>query len=148
VTPLDETKAAQSAARAAMAELAASVTSADTERTIAQRAVECLRAEGVYTTWYYDCPALVLLGSRSSASFSGRDYVPADEPVGECNLATADLSPLLDGAAGDYARSLCVEGGRGATPTPVSAILLSSPERRSCATCWADGGRGVLSSRV
>ena len=33
-------------------------------------------------------------------------------PVGDLNLVTVDLSPLLDGAAGDYARSLCVEGGR------------------------------------
>jgi hypothetical protein len=32
--------------------------------------------------------------------------------VGKRNLVTVDLSPLLDGAPGDYARSLCVEGGR------------------------------------
>jgi Xaa-Pro aminopeptidase len=110
--PLDRTRAAQSAARAAIARLAASVTAADTERTISERALACLKVEGVQTTWYYDCPALVLLGSRSCASISGSDYAPADEPVGDRNLVTVDLSPLLEGAAGDYARSLCVEGGR------------------------------------
>lgn len=110
--PLGPTRAAQSAARAAMARLAASVTAADTERTIAERALACLETTGVHTTWYHDCPALVLLGSRSCISLSGRDYVPTDEPVGDRNLVTVDLSPLLDGAAGDYARTLCVEDGR------------------------------------
>ena len=95
-----------------MAELASSITPADTERTIAERAVACLAAEGVDATWYYDCPAFVLLGSRSCASLSGREYVPAGEHVGARNLVTVDLSPLLDGTPGDYARSLCVEGGR------------------------------------
>jgi Xaa-Pro aminopeptidase len=95
-----------------MAQLAASITAADTERTIAERALACLETEGVHATWYHDCLALVLLGSRSCVSLSGRDYVPADEPVGDRNLVTVDLSPLLDGTAGDYARTLCVEDGR------------------------------------
>ena len=77
---------------------------------------------GVFATWYYDCPALVLLGSRSCVSISGRHYVPSDERVGEFNLVTVDLSPLLDGVPGDFARSLCVENGE-VTDTPASPSL-------------------------
>jgi Xaa-Pro aminopeptidase len=96
----------------AVATLARSITAWDTERTIAERAAAYLEAEGVHASWYHDCPALVLLGSRSCTSISGREYIPADEPVGQRNLVTVDLSPLLDGVAGDCARSLCVEDGQ------------------------------------
>lgn len=55
---------------------------------------------------------LVLLGSRSCLSVSGRDYVPADEAAGDHNLITVDLSPVLGGRWGDCARSFVLEDGR------------------------------------
>lgn len=57
------------------------------------------------------CPAFVLLGTRSCLSVSGRDYVPSDEAVGLINLVTADLSPAKNGFWGDCARSFFVEHG-------------------------------------
>ena len=102
----------QSIAKAVLAELAGTIVPADCERSIAVRAGELLAARGITQTWYYDCPAFVLLGSRSCLSVSGRSYTPADEPVGETNLVTVDLSPLRDGVWGDCARSFFVEAGR------------------------------------
>ena len=57
-------------------------------------------------------PTLVLLGSRSCLSVSGRDYLPHDEPVGDHNLVTVDLSPCEGIVWGDCARSFAVEGGQ------------------------------------
>lgn len=72
-----------------------------------------LAAYGVTDTWYYECPALVLLGSRSCLSLSGKEYRPCeDEKVGLTNLVTVDLSPVHEGVWGDCARSFFVENGR------------------------------------
>jgi Xaa-Pro aminopeptidase len=102
----------QAAAKAVLAELADDIGADDTEESIAARAQEGLRRRGIRETWYYDCPALVLLGTRTCASPSGRTYTPAREPVGETNLVTIDLSPSCEGYWGDCARSFFVEGGR------------------------------------
>lgn len=67
--------------------------------------------QGYPGTWYYNCPALVLLGTRSCLSVSGRHYVPSDEVVGRSNLVTVDLSPEKNGIWGDCARSFFVEHG-------------------------------------
>jgi Xaa-Pro aminopeptidase len=112
----------QQIAKAVLSEMAPVITPHDTERSIAGKAVEALRARGITETWYYNCPALVLLGSRSGLSVSGRDYEPADEPVGELNVVTIDLSPSRDGIWGDCARTFLVEDGR-VTEQPVSAEL-------------------------
>jgi len=101
----------QAAAKRVLAELATSIGPHDTERTIARRATELLANEGITDTWYYDCPAFVLLGSRSCLSISGKWYQPADEPVGDYNLVTVDVSPLRGGVWGDCARSFYVENG-------------------------------------
>src|SRR6185503_15887218 len=103
---------AQDAARAVLRELAENIGPQDTEQSISRRAASALHAHGIRETWYYDCPALVLLGSRSCASPSGRTYAPARERVGATNLVTIDLSPSCDGYWGDCARSFFVEDGR------------------------------------
>lgn len=95
-----------------MAAIASTITAVSTERTIARDARRILCGLGLPDTWYYDCHAFVLLGSRSCLSQSGRDYLPADEAVGQHNLVTIDLSPCDNGLWGDHARSLCVENGR------------------------------------
>jgi hypothetical protein len=87
-----------------MLAIAGTITANSSERTIADTAKSLLKDSGLVDTWYYDCPAFVLLGSRSCLSMSGRDYVPADEPVGTENLVTIDLSPRVGGVWGDYAR--------------------------------------------
>lgn len=107
----------QRIAKRVLVDLAATFTPRDTERSIAARATEMLAAHGIRDTWYYDCPALVLLGSRSCVSVSGRNYVPADEPVGVVNVVTVDLSPASGDIWGDCARSFFVEDGR-ATDQP------------------------------
>lgn len=95
-----------------MSAVAATISQHSTERTIVETAKRTLADFGLTETWYYACPAFVLLGSRSCLSLSGRDYVPAEEPVGTENLVTIDLSPCEGDLWGDYARSLCVENGR------------------------------------
>lgn len=102
----------QAIAKCVLLDLATSIKSTDTERTIADRAQSLLADRGITETWYYDCPAFVLLGSRSCLSVSGRSYIPSDEPVGLSNLITVDLSPLRNGVWGDCARSFPIEDGR------------------------------------
>jgi len=102
----------QAKAKAVLDRLGPTLSSTSTERTIAQTCVDLLEDEGITETWYYAVPALVLLGSRSCLSVSGRDYVPADEAAGEHNLITVDLSPVLGGRWGDCARSFVLEDGR------------------------------------
>ena len=70
-----------------------------------------LSARGAPEIWYYDCPALVLLGARNSLFVSGRHYLPNDEALGDSNLVSVDLSPVIDGVWGDCARSFILEGG-------------------------------------
>lgn len=115
----------QDAAKAVLRELAQSIVPDDTEHSIAMRAVSALDRHGIRETWYHDCPALVLLGSRSCLSVSGRDYRPGfDEPVGQTNLVTVDLSPSYLGCWGDCARSFPVEQGR-VTFSPGSAAFVA-----------------------
>jgi Xaa-Pro aminopeptidase len=102
----------QAAAKAVLKELAASIHPNDTEHTLAERAALLLAAHGITETWYYNCPALVLLGTRSCVSLSGRDYQPGSEPVGDFNVVTVDLSPMRGGLWGDCARSMAIENGR------------------------------------
>lgn len=90
---------------------------------IADKAKELLSDLGITETWYHGVPALVLLGSRSCLSISGSEYKPSDEMVGNTNLVTVDLSPLLGEIWGDCARSYFIEGGV-CTNTP------SNPEFR------------------
>lgn len=108
---IEEYRRVQSIAKSVLASLAASITSADTERSIAGRATSLLATFGVRETWYHDCPALVLSGSRSCLSVSGREYQPSEEVMGPTNLVTVDLSPSRAGVWGDCARSFFVEGG-------------------------------------
>lgn len=101
----------QAVAKKVLAALGSTINPLDTERTIAERATAMLAREGVTDTWYYECPALVLLGSRSRLSISGREYVPNEEEVGFFNLVTVDLSPLRGDIWGDCARSFFIEEG-------------------------------------
>jgi Xaa-Pro aminopeptidase len=102
----------QAAAKRVLAEIVCRIGPRDTERTIAAAAVELLARAGITETWYYDCPALVFLGSRSRLSCSSRDYTPSDEPVGDTNLVTIDLSPARGDVWGDCTRSFFIERGR------------------------------------
>ncbi len=105
-------RSVQLRAKEAMVAIAVTISTHSTERTIAETAKRILADLGLADTWYYDCPAFVLLGNRSCLSLSGRDYIPAVEPVEMENLVTIDLSPCEGVLWGDYARSLCVEHGR------------------------------------
>ncbi|MBK9217530.1 MAG: hypothetical protein RJA63_1141 [Pseudomonadota bacterium] len=117
----------QAIAKAVLSDLALSISASDTERTIAERATSFLADRGITETWYYNCPAFVLLGSRSCLSISGRSYVPTDEPVGSMNIVTVDLSPLRNGVWGDCARSFPIEDGL-CTFSPKSSVLARGVE--------------------
>lgn len=101
----------QNIAKLAHEALVPHITPDSTEQTIALAANTILRELGILDTWYHNVLAFVLLGSRSCASMSGREYTPSDEPVGDQNLVTVDLSPLLETVWGDCARSFFVESG-------------------------------------
>ncbi|HEV7282826.1 MAG TPA: M24 family metallopeptidase [Pirellulaceae bacterium] len=132
----------QAAARSVLCEIASSIGPTSTERSIRDTAIDALAARGLVETWYYDCPALVLAGSRSCLSESGRTYVPEEaQAVGEFNLVTIDLSPSREGVWGDCARSFYVERGV-VSSTPIDPefvagrdLLVELHRRvRSCAT--------------
>ncbi|MDE2429492.1 MAG: aminopeptidase P family protein [Burkholderiales bacterium] len=107
-----EHKKVQLAAKSVLDRLAEAITPDDTEKSIAAKAYDMMKESGYTETWYYDCPALVLLGSRSCVSISGRDYQPCEETVGMSNLVTVDLSPTHQRYWGDCARSFPIENGR------------------------------------
>ena len=109
---IDKQRAVQSIAKDVLEALGPTIHALDTENSIAQRAVQMLGDSGVKETWYYNCLAFVLLGSRSRRSESGRTYQSAFELVGSNNLVTVDLSPLMGGLWGDCARSFCIEQGK------------------------------------
>jgi Xaa-Pro aminopeptidase len=109
----------QSIAKQVLASLSGTITSSSTERSIAESAIKLLVDLGISETWYYDVPAFVLLGSRSCLSISGKDYRPANEPVGQTNLVTVDLSPCRGDIWGDCARSFVIENGQ-CTSDPVN----------------------------
>lgn len=110
-----------------LAALPQAITPLATEATIAAAARRLLAEHGITRSWYYDVPALVLAGARTCCSISGRDYAPAEEPVGDTNLVTVDLSPDLDECWGDCARSFPVQGGA-LTTRPGDAEMVAGLE--------------------
>lgn len=111
MTKLEQHKSIQGIAKSVLSQLKQHITPSSTEASIARFAIQALKALGISETWYHNTPALVLLGSRSCLSLSGRDYQPAKETVGDFNLVTVDLSPSKNGVWGDCARSFFVENG-------------------------------------
>ena len=111
MSQIEEHRVVQAAAKNVLVQLQATLSSSDSERSIAIRAKRMLAACGITQTWYYDCPALVLAGPRTCLSLSGKDYEPSDDKIGTTNLVTVDLSPSVAGVWGDCARSFFVEAG-------------------------------------
>lgn len=109
---LEKYKKVQSIAKTVLIEIESYITEDKSEKEIASACKTLLEKHGINKTWYYDCPALVLLGSRSCTSISGREYIPSDEKVGKNNLITIDLSPLDNEIWGDCSRSFVVEDGK------------------------------------
>lgn len=108
---IDEYKQVQTIAKKVLGEIPRFINRDSTEKSIAKKCFDLLKEYGIIDTWYYDCPAYVLLGSRSCLSISGKDYIPATEPVGDVNLVTIDLSPLSGKIWGDCARSFVIQSG-------------------------------------
>lgn len=104
-------KKAQDAAKKVFEKIPRFIHAEMTESEIARLSTKLLAEEGVSDTWYYGVHALVLLGSRSCLSISGKEYSPSSEKVRETNLITIDLSPEVNGCWGDCARSFVVENG-------------------------------------
>ncbi len=105
-----ENKKIQNIARTVLSEIGSYISATSTEDEIVNRCIQLMHRYGLFKTWYYDCPALVLLGSNSCKSISGKYYTPdKKEEVGSKNLITIDLSPMKEGACGDCARSFIFE---------------------------------------
>lgn len=109
--PIPPNKPVQAAAKDVLRRLVDEIAPESSETSIANAAKAMLVEAGFPDTWYYDCPAFVLLGSRSKVSLSGRVYEPGQEQVGSHNLVTVDLSPRRGHLWGDCARSFYVEHG-------------------------------------
>ena len=109
---IQEHRRAQDAAKRVLDALPDMIDAEDTEKSIAQKAHVMLKELGYADTWYYQCPALVLLGSRSCLSVPGKEYEPSEEKVGVSNLITVDLSPTYENFWGDCARSFPFENGK------------------------------------
>ena len=109
---LAEYQKVQAVAKIVLEEIEKIITENSTEKEIAERCKKLLEKHGIQETWYYGCPALVLLGSQSCVSVSGKDYFPSEEKVGTENLITIDLSPLKNGIWGDCSRTFVFENGK------------------------------------
>ena len=106
---LEEYRHVQSTAKNVHENLQYSINPESTEYSIAEKAKELMAELGIFDTWYHEVPAFVLLGSRSCLSISGKNYQPSTEKVGDSNLVTVDLSPMLGNIWGDCARSYFIE---------------------------------------
>ena len=106
-----ENSSVQQTAKQVLAEIMCIISPDSSEQSIISFAIDRLSQYELTQTWYYDCPALVLLGSRSCLTISGRDYTPGTELVGQTNRVTVDLSPLQGTQWGDCARSFVIEDG-------------------------------------
>ena len=104
-------RAVQATAKQVLSRIGDAIHPDATEASVAAISAGWLAELGISETWYYKCPALVLAGSRSCLSISGRDYSPAHEPFGTANLITVDLSPCFGKIWGDCARSFAIEEG-------------------------------------
>lgn len=124
---LEAYKSIQNIAKLALEALGKCITPQSTEITLVEKAIQILGQAGVEHTWYYNTPALILLGSRSCLSVSGKVYQPAREPVGQLNLVTIDLSPAHGPYWGDCARSFYIENGK-VTDAPQQTALSSGQE--------------------
>lgn len=111
ISTINQYRAVQEAARKVLRALPSELSMHDTEATIAQKATSMLATLGYTETWYYDCPAQVLLGSRSCLSISGRVYTPSNESIGGKNLISIDLSPKSGEVWGDFSRTFALEFG-------------------------------------
>lgn len=109
---IEEYKKVQHIAKIVLEEIKEFINANKSEKEIVEKCKSLLIKHGITETWYYNCPALVLFGSRSCLSISGKNYVASAEKVGNENLVTIDLSPLSNGIWGDCARSFVVEDGK------------------------------------
>ncbi len=103
--------AVQKIARDVLDEIAAFIRVGIIESQIVQKCVELLNDQGVISSWYHGCMALVLVGRRTVLSVSGAEYQPSEAAVQADDMVTVDLSPELDGYWGDCARSFVVQCG-------------------------------------
>lgn len=103
---------AQNIATKAMDDIVTFIKLGMTEAQIAQEARRLMDQMGAQSYWYYDVAALVLVGERTGLSTSGRHYQSSAIEVQEGDLITIDLSPVVEEAWGDYARSIFVTNGK------------------------------------
>ena len=102
----------QKIAREAISEMHGIIRVGMSERDIEEKICDIMLKKGSGPWWYHGVGALVLLGSRSRLSVSGREY--RSDPgnrVAENDIISIDCSPTVDGHWGDYTRMIFVENG-------------------------------------
>lgn len=108
---LNRYKMIQGSAKEVLDEIKDFIVKGVSEKNIAAECVRLLKEKGMTECWYHGVTALVLCGSRSKVSVSGRDYIASEEKVSGTDLVTIDLSPSKGNIWGDCARSFAVENG-------------------------------------
>ena len=108
---LNRYKTVQKNAKEVLDEIRHFIVKGVSEKDIATECTKLLKEKGIAECWYHGIPALVLCGSRSKISVSGKDYIISEKKVSATDLVTIDLSPSKKGIWGDCARSFAVENG-------------------------------------
>ena len=78
-----EYKKIQSIAKNVLDEIKNFIKPEISEKEIVEQCKFLLKKHGIDETWYYDCPALVLLGSRSCLSVSGKNELNMPDNTGK-----------------------------------------------------------------
>ncbi|WP_284640815.1 M24 family metallopeptidase [Paenibacillus silviterrae] len=102
----------QSIAKSTISELTNVIKEGISEREIACKAEDIMRAKGVNSFWYHGVGAFVHVGKRTTISESGKGYKPSETLVSKNDIVTVDLSPEFNTYWGDYARTFIIIDGK------------------------------------
>jgi len=117
-----EYKRVQDIAKSTIEYVCANAQAGMTEREIVEMAENEMIRQGATSFWYYGIGAFVFTGERTTASVSGKNYIPTDTEICRDDIITIDLSPQVGEIWGDYARTLIVQEGRVVAPNEASDV--------------------------
>jgi Xaa-Pro aminopeptidase len=104
-------KEVQLIAEQIMSEVPTCIEVGKTEMDISNACLDLIKAANITDFWYYNTPVIVAVGSHTSISLSGKNYVPDATCVKENDLITVDLSIAIDHHWGILAKSFAIEEG-------------------------------------
>lgn len=109
---MEKSQKAQNIAKDAMNQTRQWVRAGQSLQAVRDYCEQVMRKLGAEGFWYYGIGAFIFSGEDTVVSVSGRDYQTPERTVQNQDLLTIDLSPRYDGAWGDYARTLVIDGGK------------------------------------